>query len=285
MEFCDRSDLIFISYHGGSGGFALKKLLSLSTEVNAPAVDDHVREDGAAHMMVRRYDLFDDGLALPSVMSWPNIGAHRKMLTLKKSHQLDRSVIESIRQRINASRDIYGASAAAMPGKVAMVDHLRPCVARLIFPNAILLRITRDEYASIKAFYTKNLLQPTAADPTITMDASTYPLSIDAHVISRRLQPIKTNYRRVARHHSLRPMARQRAAIVDDSAVDVFDVRFEDLFSERWSETYEGLVKHCGVTGDHMLAAGFVDQYVSNQPKRGIYDDRLRFDIDGLRVF
>jgi hypothetical protein len=265
-NWCDSNKIIFVSYHKGAGGFALRYLLGLSPDTDVKLFRHTVRSDGAAHHMLRRNSVkldstqqdiirFDklaqeiESSRIFDPKSWPAIALH-------------------VRSRLSTAVSLNDQYMADIVDEkqVILADHLPTELVKLIFPNAIKIRLYKPSYHSMKDFYIKNLLQDPSYDNwTIPSDISAN-TTLDAILKMQGILPTSQTAK-----DFLRNMLDLLCREINLMGNDCYQIHASKIFSTKsWSNEYIKLITHCGLLPNLHEADRFIDRYCSRQFNRSM---------------
>lgn len=278
MSFCDSANIIFISYHGGAAGFALKVLLSFSPECKVTLTDTQIREDGAAHCMAWRYDLQHSGGMIDSMYSMHReFGIATDFIEAVHGPNADESFIDKIRNRFNTARTLTYQKPDDTQDLLLMADHIPPRFIKRVFPHATIIRLNRNLWSSNRAYFLKNLMQFSRDDQSRFKTANQDQYSIDSILDEQGLTRTYSNYKKVLKKtHMVRCI--ERTSIHNDDTAGLIDIDYDDIFSSNcnWRATYKALTVACGITSQENLANEFIRSFRSKQYDRRthLHDDR-----------
>lgn len=271
VSWFDSDNIIFIKYHGGAGGFALRQIIGLSSGTDVklwPEVD--IRDDGAAHVMLDRNDIFTD-------ISCSNRIGFREMISDAsgiESHDLpsaniDKDVIDQLKLAYDRCWSFNGTpmQQAVLDRKIVISDHLPINLIRLLFPKATVIRLMRDIRYSQRCFFLKNLMQSPRYDLDTFDGYQHHATSLDAMLYKKHFESSFQNYKKVIRHR-MESIYREYA----DQGMADHDVDGDALFDpEKYQGQYLSLMKFCGLETNLGLVNSFIKRYHQLQYKRLSY--------------
>jgi hypothetical protein len=268
--------LIYACYVGGACGYAVRYILLLSPDMERQhdRCEQRVRYDGAAHGMISRCGLIrNNGMDphnitlndLPTDIGLPDTETWWMMEPPPR-------LIRHAQRVIDNSITFDGRFAAEWREwkRWVWVDHVPPRAARMLFPNAKILLLSRDWKSSYRDYAIKNMFQPAHYNTVkhgIKLESGS---SIDVQLRSSGREPTRHAYKEdllgscvwaSGQHDLLSDPAYSEGAFVVD--VD----RLLDPGS--WREEYDRMVSYCELTPDYEATEAFIREYAANQPRRG----------------
>lgn len=150
------------------------------------------------------------------------------------------------------------------------VDHVPPRTARVLFPNAKLLLLSRDWKKSYRDYAIKNLFQPAHHDMMQHGDEPDHGTSIDVRLGSKGRELTRHAYKEDLLGSCVWASG-QHDLLSDDAYSDgAFVVNVDRLLDPlTWRDEYDGMMAYCDLTPNHDATKAFIDEYASMQPIRG----------------
>ena len=266
ISWCDSDKIIFVSYHKGAGGFALRYLLGLSPDTDVKFFRDTVRSDGAAHHMLRRNSVKLDSTQ-NDIIRFDKLVEEIGSLRIfdPKSWQ---AIAVHVRSRLSTAVSLDGRCIADTINEnhVILADHLPTELVKLIFPNAIKIRLCKPVYHSMKDFYIKNLMQDPSYDNWTIPSNISADTALDAILKMQGLLPTPQTAKYFLRS-TLDSLCRE----INRMGNDCYQVHASAIFSGKsWSNEYIKLITHCGLQPNPQGAHRFISNYCSKQFNRSV---------------
>ena len=256
--------IIFACYHSGAGGYALRYLLGLSPHTDVQLWDhNQIRPDGAAHSML-------DSNGLRAHLSDKHPLRFRELIKEDVWAKIpDPRLVEHIKQILAGCYSYDGdlMQERSQQRQVVIVDHLPIRMVRTLFPNAKVLKLTRDPFLSMRYFFIKNYMQSPSQDSHQFDDTTAAPTALDAILLVRGEPQSYINYKKTVRWRF-----NEIAGQIKDMGDDAYDVDGDRLFDPvSWLAEYQGLVAHCELIPNLKAAEEFIKEYHSKQFNRLTY--------------
>lgn len=268
--FADNDNLTFISYAGGACGFAVRYLLLLSPGTDGLDVDADISTHGAAHTMLSRCGIghmhngrfkplclndVPDRMGVPSVTCWDMSPSNR--------------LIEYCRHLINCACtwDQIPSTEWREFGHWVWVDHLPPKMARIIFPNAKLMAIQRNDYDTYRDFTVKYMLEPVQS--AIVKDGVDPSISNLDLLVSRMADISRESYG-ITINQQLQWLKKMQAIIRSDATeMGTHIINIDRLLDPmHWRDEYDQMVDYVGLEPNYDKAEEFLMMYREKQYDR-----------------
>ena len=267
----DSHNIVFIKYHGGAGGFALRQIMGLSPGTNIRLRPDvEIRDDGAAHVMLNRHDIFTDSSAT-DLMRLRDTVSEASGIQLQHLHTacLDNNVIDRIKQQHETcyAHDGTPMQQAVQDRKIVISDHLPISMVRSLFANAKVIRLMRDIRYSQRCFFLKNIMQSPRDDMGTFDGLQHHATSLDALLDMNKLEFTYQNYKMLIRYRM-----EEIYHEYDDRGVADHDVDGDSLFDPtQYQDQYLRLMEFCGLPINSELVCEFITRYHQLQYHRLSY--------------
>lgn len=267
-NFCDGDRIIFVSYPGGAGGFALRYIMLQSPEL-AIAYDEPIgwiTNDGAAHNMLSRF-----GLKWPKQngSGWYQMSIDDIAVGMQgKSHSLlsfympvvDEDLIIGTRQMLSQAYTMDELPVAGSAGDrpMILVDHICPRAAKAIFPNAKLLALHLPMHQCFRNFWRKHWLHSDGTYSRLHNVLKENGLDDSEESINMVLHS-QMYYSKTWHMMFESPYLTSDTYVIDASRLFSMDI---------WRDEYDSLISYCGLTPNYDAVERFIVDYVARQDDR-----------------